>query len=85
MNFKTDNIEKLNFDLYLITETDRAILVSELPHYESDSTVDPKDFNPFWLPKSQISFSTFHVETDPKVEIINITMPEWLAIEKELI
>ena len=85
MSFETDNIEEVSFDLYLITESDRAILVSELPHYESDSTVDPKDFKPFWLPKSQISFSIFHAETDPKVEIINIIMPEWLAIEKELI
>jgi hypothetical protein len=36
--------------------------------------------NQFWLPKSQIEY------TDPdKYDVIIVTMPEWLAKEKDLI
>lgn len=63
-----------DFELYRYAETTNAILVS-------DGIKDAEGkLRKFWLPKSQIE-----VEENPKeMNGVIITMPEWLATEKEL-
>jgi hypothetical protein len=55
---------------YIHIETEKAILFSE--HDDIDEAA--------WLPKSQIE-----IEKTERGAIVNITMPEWLAKDKELI
>jgi hypothetical protein len=63
-----------DFELYVRAETEKAILVS-------DGTRDAEGKEKrFWLPLSQIEREKNHKDG---TEII--TMPEWLAIEKELV
>lgn len=53
----------------LVQETPRAILVNDSD--DPDKAV--------WLPKSQVEF-------EPKGgDLIEVTMPEWLAIERRLV
>jgi len=59
----------IDVTLQLHHETERAILVSDTG--EPDEAV--------WLAKSQIEF-----ETKPR-GIVEVTMPEWLAIERRLL
>ncbi len=67
----TDN-EMREYEVFLIHETDKAILVSE--DEEQESTV--------WIPKSQIMENVWDgIEAG---DLIIITVPEWLAIEKGL-
>lgn len=56
-------------DLQLHQETDKAILVSD----------DGNRENAVWLPRSQIE-----IERGPRGGI-SVTLPEWLAIDKELV
>jgi hypothetical protein len=60
----------LDMKLFVHVETKRAILVSD----------DGEKENAVWLPLSQIEF----VATKDK-GIFEVTLPEWLAKEKELI
>ena len=50
-------------------ETDRAIRVSD----------DGEDRNAVWLPKSQIEIGEL------KAGYVEVTLPEWLAIDKGLV
>jgi len=60
---------ELEFTVFLHRETERAALVSESGREE----------RAFWLPKSRISIT-------PKTEnIVEISVPEWLAKNKGLI
>ena len=56
--------------LHLHQETDRALLVSDDP-----TDVDRR----VWLPKSQVEY-----EIKPG-GIVELTLPEWLAIERRLV
>lgn len=58
-----------DFTLIFIKKLDASILVKET-----------EDGEPFTLPLSQIEYT--HAR---KVGYVEVTMPEWLAIEKELI
>lgn len=51
-------------------ETQRAILVSD--DGDLEKTV--------WLPKSQVEFAE-----KPGSDVIEVTLPEWLAIERKLV
>lgn len=63
-------VELVDVTVKVHHSTDKAILVSD---------TDDKDAKKVWLPYSQI-------EVEMKSEgIAEITMPEWLAMEKELI
>lgn len=65
--------ELVSMGVYYFGETKLAIKVSDDGIEEDDSCI--------WLPKSQIHY-------DRKAEygeLIDIEMPEWLAIEKELV
>ncbi|MBI5940108.1 MAG: hypothetical protein HY859_06755 [Caulobacterales bacterium] len=53
----------------LIQQTERGILVND-----SD---DPD--NAVWLPKSQVEF------VEKGGDLIEVTLPEWLAIERKLV
>ncbi len=59
----------VDLTLQLHADTSRAILVSD--DGDSESGV--------WLPKSQIEFET------KAGGIVEVTMPEWLAIERRLV
>lgn len=59
----------IDVELNLIMQTDKAIRVG-------DST-DPSEG--VWLPKSQIEF------VERGCSIVEVTMPEWLALEKGFI
>lgn len=59
----------LDFTLIFVKELDASILVKETP-----------DSEPFTLPLSQIEYVT-----TKKEGYVEVTMPEWLAHEKELI
>lgn len=59
----------VDVSMTLHVETKAAILVSD----------DGDKENAVWLPKSQVEF------TEPKNNITEVTMPEWLAKEKGLI
>ena len=61
--------ELIDLTLFKHTFTERAILVSETGE-------GPK----VWLPLSQIE-----CEPSDKDNVIAVTMPEWLAIEKRLV
>jgi len=52
--------------------TDQAILVTQ---DDGDSIKNR------WLPRSEIEFEY----TDQRHRLANVTMPEWLAIEKDLV
>jgi hypothetical protein len=58
-----------DFQLEIVRETSQAVCVRE---YAGAPEV--------WLPKSQIEIS----RDDPRRGVCTVTMPEWLAIEKEL-
>lgn len=64
--------------LCLHHETDKAVLVSE--------TGDPK--KSVWIPKSQCEVSktekVARVEGGKSYPVVEVTMPEWLAINKDL-
>lgn len=57
------------FPLEFVRETERAICVTD-----GDSQ--------FWLPKSQLESEWDGAEVG---EIVEVAIPEWLAIEKEMI
>lgn len=59
----------VDLTLQLHADTPRAILVSD----DGDSA------NAVWLPKSQIEFET------KASGIVEVTCPEWLAIERGLV
>lgn len=59
----------VDLTMKLHAETDRAIRVSD----------DGEDRNAVWLPKSQVEF----VMTKPGY--VEVTLPEWLAIDKGLV
>ena len=59
----------LTLTLKLHAETDRAIRVSD----------DGEDRNAVWLPKSQIEVGEL------KSGYVEVTLPEWLAIDKGLV
>lgn len=62
--------EKLcDLELHLHAETEKAILVST----EGDA-VDAQ-----WIPKSQCEFEK------KKKNLVEVTMPEWLAIDRDLV
>lgn len=63
--------EAVTVSLFLHTTTDRAILVSE----------GNNRLKALWLPLSQVAFDP----GDGMAKVIEITMPEWLALEKGLI
>ena len=58
--------------VHFFYETDAAILVSD----------DDTDGSAVWLPKSKIQCPAGGVQ---RHDVIEVTMPEWLAIEKGLI
>ena len=62
--------DTVDIEVTLHAETALAILVSD----------DGDEDNAVWLPKSQIEYS-------PRIQgdIINLTIPEWLATDKGLI
>lgn len=60
----------IDLDVHLIAETEKAVLVN-LDETNEDDAV--------WLPKSQIEINKKQKTT------INITLPEWLALNKGLI
>jgi hypothetical protein len=62
--------KEVEIEAEYIHETDLALLIND-----GDQEV--------WLPKSQIKYD-YVQGSDSLLEII-VTMPEWLAIEKELI
>jgi len=70
-------------------ETDAAILVM---NGEVDSVQDPiypeskfEILKTYWLPKSLIDYDLTGVKAADGVVEIEVTMPEWLAIEKGLV
>lgn len=63
--------ETIDIDVVIHAETALAILVSD--NDLEDSAV--------WLPKSQVDYD----ERAKKGDIITVTLPEWLAIDKGLI
>lgn len=58
----------VDLTMKLHAETDRAIRVSD----------DGEDRNAVWLPKSQVEFVAV------KPGYVEVTLPEWLAIDKGL-
>lgn len=69
MSWRTDTFDTVELELYLHSETERAVLVSE----------DGDAGNSVWLPKSQIE-----VDHDEDGFVL-VTIPEWLARKKDLI
>lgn len=63
------NSDLTDLTLQLHVETAKAILVSD----------DGDPDNAVWLPKSQIEFEK------KKGNLVEVTMPQWLAEEKELV
>lgn len=63
------NSDLVDLTLQLHHETDKAILVSD----------DGEQDNAVWVPKSQVEIER------KKGGLVEVTMPEWLAQEKELI
>lgn len=62
--------DKINIIVLLKMETDKAVMIN----YEGDN---------IWLPKSQIEFDgrlDLHIEKE-----IEIQIPEWLAVEKDMV
>ncbi len=64
------NLNLIDLECDYIGESDDAILIAN-PYEDKDS---------IWLPKSQIE-----IEYHGHVGCVTVTMPEWLAIEKELV
>lgn len=62
--------ELVDLKLYRFAETDRAVLVSD--NEDEELAV--------WIPKSQVEINT----TDRR-SVIQVTMPEWLAIQKRFV
>lgn len=60
------------YDLYVVRETDRAILVKE--------NQDDDDADAFWLPKSQLEGA----DDAATGTISTLGIPDWLAQEKGL-
>lgn len=67
-----DNINDTDVMCKYISSTERAILV------EVDGDRD-------WVPKSQISDSSVDLDDLERGDMVTITIPEWLAEEKEFI
>lgn len=59
----------ISFTLNIFYETEKAIRVGE--------TTDPSEG--FWLPKSKIEYA------ETGANIVEVTMPEWLAEEKGIL
>lgn len=64
------NLNLIDLECDYVGETPDAILIAN-PFEDKDS---------IWLPKSQIE-----IEYHGHVGSITVTLPEWLAIEKELV
>lgn len=65
--------EVIDIDLYLHHEMPTAILVSK------DGQRPGRGRSPIWLPKSKIEYVV------KKQNLIEVTLPTWLAFEKGLI
>lgn len=70
---RMSNADICTLDLYLFVETEKAILVGQ------DGTTNEKDR--VWLPKSQVEFAKKSKSTSE----YEVTLPEWLALQRGLI
>jgi len=70
MNDIARKLNLIELEFDYIGETDDAILIAN-PYEEKESV---------WLPKPQIE-----IEYHGHIGCITVTLPEWLAIEKELV
>ena len=61
----------VDVEMYLIAQTERAILVNEDENNSGQGV---------WLPKSKVEFDDVTPGT-----VTTVTLPEWLALEKGLI
>ena len=68
-----DETEK--FTLVIHHETDRAWLVSE----------NGEDDDAFWIPKSKCELTDKKPQADRKKTVAVFDIPEWLAMERDLI
>lgn len=62
----------IDLELYYVAETEKALGVSDKPNGKGLTV---------WLPLSQIEWEM----KDIKKRTVVVTLPEWLAIEKELV
>jgi len=66
-------IDSDTYELVYIRDTEKAIAVKRTTEEDDDDDL-------IWLPKSQIDYD----EDCAKGEIIEVEIPDWLAIEKDL-
>jgi hypothetical protein len=71
-------MEMDTYTLKVVRITDAAIAVSE----DLDEITNYDD-KPIWLPKSQISID-YNEDMLEEGDVVDIDIPEWLAIDKEL-
>ena len=67
--------DTLEFCVTIIKETDAAFLVEDAA----------REGGNIWLPKSQIHFEDGDADDYGPGDVVTITLPEWLAIDKEFI
>ncbi|MBC8183256.1 hypothetical protein H8E88_19295 [candidate division KSB1 bacterium] len=60
-------------------------LTLEMKHSTTMAVLFSDGDNEFWLPKSQIDYEILPNQKDVLSPACVVEMPEWLAIEKELI